>query len=372
MTTPFATKLRRQQGMTLVELMVALVLSTFLIGGIIQIFIGNRVTFAFNDGLSRIQENARFSLEHIAFNVRMAGYSGCLSDVGVFNNLATPDPFRDDIANGIQGHNYNGTGVGESYAAGASDPVNSTNPADWTPALPAELISAGGVIPGSDVLIVRGATGPAISLVAPFSDPTQLFIPTTHNFIDGELLVVADCQKASIFQLTTSGVVGTAANLVHADTAGFAPGNAAATWPTEQDFGLGAEVSRHQTFAFYVGQSPGSLRPSLFQLRLQSTGPAATFQPEELVEGVDTLQIRYGADTDNDGDVDSWTPADGVADWMQVLSMEVTLLARSADEYGTEIDTVVYNVGGTQFNPVDDRRLRQTFSTTVGIRNRLP
>jgi hypothetical protein len=33
----------------------------------------------------------------------------------------------------------------------------------------------------------------------------------------------------------------------------------------------------------------------------------------------------------------------------------------------------VHAVGGTtQFNPVDDRRLRQVFSTTIGLRNRLP
>lgn len=360
----------RQRGMTLVELMVALVLSLFLVGGIVQIFVGNRVTFAFNDGVSRIQENARFSLEHIAFNSRMAGYSGCMSDVAVFNNLTAPNAFRDDIANGITGHNANGTSVGQSFSATAVDPIPSTNPGDWTPALPTELSNR--VIPGSDVLIVRGAAGAASSLVAPFSDSSQLFIPAPHGFLAGEILVVADCQKASIFQLTASGTSGTDATLVHGGGGGFSPGNAAATWPFEQEFGLGAEVARHQTYAFYVGQGANG-RPSLFQLRLQTlTGTSAGFAPEELAEGIDTLQIRYGADTDNDGDVDIWAPADAVADWTTVLSMEVTLLARSGDEYGTEIDTVVYNVAGAQFNPVDDRRHRQVFSTTVGVRNRLP
>jgi hypothetical protein len=37
-----------------------------------------------------------------------------------------------------------------------------------------------------------------------------------------------------------------------------------------------------------------------------------------------------------------------------------------------ETDTAVYNLAGTQFDPVDDRRLRQVFSTTAGVRNRLP
>ena len=62
------TKRHAQRGLTMVELLVALVLSVFLAGGIIQIFVGNRVSFAFNDGLARIQENARLSLEQMAFH----------------------------------------------------------------------------------------------------------------------------------------------------------------------------------------------------------------------------------------------------------------------------------------------------------------
>ena len=368
------TKRHSQLGLTMVELMVALVLSVFLAGGIIQIFVGNRVTFAFNDGLARIQENARLSLEQVAFTTRMAGHSGCLAEAGVFNNLATPDNFRDDITSSIQGHEANGTSVGDTFAAGATDPTASTTASDWTPALPAELSSATilggtpGVIPGSDVLVVRGATGSTISLVAPFSDASQIYVPTTHNFTPGEILVVADCQKSSIFQLTAAGTVGTAANLVHSNAGTFTPGNAAATWPTTQDYGLSSEVSRLQTFAFYVGQGTNG-RPSLYQMRLQ---PDGSFLREELAEGIDSMQIRYGVDNDSDNDIDAWLTANAVADWTAVLSIEITLLARSGDEYGTEVDTAVYNLAGTQFNPVDDRRFRQVFSTTVGLRNRLP
>lgn len=374
MSIQAVTKRHAQAGMTMVELMVALVLSVFLAGGIIQIFVGNRVTFAFSDGLSRIQENARLSLEQIAFTTRMAGHSGCLANVGVFNNLAAPDNFRDDINSSIQGHDANGTGVGEAFAAGGMNPAPSTNAANWTPALPAELglasIGGGlpGVVPGSDVLVIRGATGSTLSLVAPFNDATQLFVPTTHNFTPGEILVVADCQKASIFQLTAAGTVGTNANLVHSNAGTFAPGNMSANWPPEQDYGLSSEISRLQTFAFYVGQG-GNGQPSLFQMRLQ---PDGSFLREELAEGIDSMQIRYGVDADNDTDIDAWSTADAVADWTTVLSIEITLLARSSNEYGTEVDTAVYNLAGTQFNPVDDRRLRQVFSTTVGLRNRLP
>lgn len=360
----------RQGGVSLIELMISLLLSLLLIAGMISVFGNNRVTYEFNQGLSRIQENARFSLDHMAYNTRMAGYSGCLADVAIYNNLAAPDTFRDDIENGVQGHNANGTAEGQTFVAGAVDPAPSGNPGAWTPALPAALNNR--VIPGSDVLIVRGIAGDAHSLVTPFSDSAQLFVAGPHDFVNGEILVATDCQKASIFQLTNSTAVGFGVNLVHSNAGGYTPGNAGPTWGPEQEYGLGSEVARLQTHAFYVGQG-ASGRPALFQLRLQPlSGTASGFAPEELVEGIETMQIRYGIDPDSDGAIDNRVTADTIADWTQVLSVEITLLARATDEYGPETDTAVYDVAGTQFNPVDDRRLRQVFSTSIGVRNRLP
>ena len=370
MNTTIKYRPHRQRGMTLVELMVSLVLGLLLTAGIIKVFAGNRISYAFNEGLSRIQENARFTLDHIAYNTRMAGYSGCLSDVTVYNNLNAPDDFRDDIENGVQGHNANGTSVSQSYAAAAVDPAPSGNLNAWTPALPPELNNR--VIPGSDVLIIRSIGGMAVSLVSPFNNSAQLFISDPHDFVQGEILVVSDCQKASVFQLSSVTGTGSGVNLVHSNSGSFTPGNSSPTWGPEQDFGLSSEVARLQTYAFYVGRGANNT-PALFQLRLQRlSGTASGFAPEELAEGIDTMQVRYGLDADDNGAVDSWVAADAVADWLDVLSVEVTLLGRATDEYGMDTDEAVYQLGGTQFDPVDDRRLRQVFSTTIGVRNRLP
>lgn len=361
----------RQAGVTLVELMISLLLGLLLTAGIIQVFAGNRVTYAFNDGLSRIQENARFSLDHIAYNTRMGGYSGCLSDVAIHNNLDVPNDFRDDIENGIEGYEANGTGDDATFLAASANPAPSANPNAWTPALPAELNNL--VIPGSDVLIVRGVSGSARPLVTPFNTPAELVTAEPHDFLPGEVLVVSDCQKASIFQLTSVSGSGSAVNLEHADTGGFIPGNGIAAWDAEQEYGLGSEIGRLQTYAFYVGSGAGG-RPALFQLRLaRLSGSQSAFVAEELVAGIDTMQVRYGLDADRNGAIEAVVTADAIVDWTVVASVEVTLLARAAEEYGSEVDTAVYTVGGTtRFNPADDRRLRQVFSTTVGVRNRLP
>ncbi|MGB5719920.1 MAG: PilW family protein, partial [Woeseiaceae bacterium] len=341
-----------------------------LVGGTIQVFTGNRATYEFTDDLARIQENARFALDQITYDARMAGYKGCLADVAVFNNLTIANTFRDDIENGLVGHNANGTGAGQVFAATAKDPAPSADTTLWTPALPSEL--SGLVIPGSDVLIVRSISGPTNTMSAPFSSSTGLFVPNTHGYVAGEILVATDCQKASIFQLT--GITAGSPNdqLGHTDSAGFVPGNAAAAWGPDQSYGLGGEVARLEAHAFFVGQGSNN-RPSLFQLRLQwQSATQSDFVAEELVAGVDTMQVRYGLDTDNSGAPNSWVSADGVADWADVLSAEITLLVRADGEYGTDVDAVVYNLADTQYDPVDDRRLRQVFSTSVGVRNRLP
>ncbi|HEX7060840.1 MAG TPA: PilW family protein [Woeseiaceae bacterium] len=361
---------RRQAGLTLVELMVSLVLALVLTAGIVNVFLGNRVTYEFNEGLSRIQENARYALDHIAYNTRMAGYRGCISDVAIFNNLSTPSSFRDDVENGITGFDSNGTGDGADYAAAATNPAASTDENAWTPSLPTEL--DGLVIPGSDVLVLRSVSGAGMSLVSPFTNAAQLFVSTPHDFKIGEILVVTDCHKASIFQVTN--IDSTGENVVHSNGGGttFVPGNALPNWPSEQDYGLGAEVARLQAFAFYIGVGANGA-PALFQRRLALQGAStAGFQSEELVANVETLQVRYGLDTDNNEGVNSWVPASGVTDWLEVVSVEISLLARAPEEYGTEADTADYTLGSMTFDPVDDRRLRQVFSTTVGVRNRLP
>lgn len=65
---------RRQKGLSLVEILVALMISAFLISGVIQLFIGSKQTYRSNDALSRIQENGRFVLEAMARDIRMTAY----------------------------------------------------------------------------------------------------------------------------------------------------------------------------------------------------------------------------------------------------------------------------------------------------------
>jgi type IV pilus assembly protein PilW len=68
-----------QTGLSLIEIMIALLIGAFLLGGVLQIFIGSKQTSRMQGNLSRLQENGRFALDFIGRDIRMAGYWGCLT-----------------------------------------------------------------------------------------------------------------------------------------------------------------------------------------------------------------------------------------------------------------------------------------------------
>ncbi len=77
-------QLSKQRGLSIVELLVALVISMLLMTGVVQVFLSSKQTYASNEAASRLQENGRFALEFIAQSARHAGY------VEAANSTAAP------------------------------------------------------------------------------------------------------------------------------------------------------------------------------------------------------------------------------------------------------------------------------------------
>ena len=66
--------LYKQQGLTLIELMVALVISLLILAGLFTVYQSNNRAYRISDGLVRVQENGRFALDFIVRELRMAGF----------------------------------------------------------------------------------------------------------------------------------------------------------------------------------------------------------------------------------------------------------------------------------------------------------
>ena len=341
---------KAQRGLSLIELMVALTISVILSLGVFEIFSGSKQSYQIQEDLSRLQENARFAIDMMTRDIRMAGYTGCFD--------ATSNPIE-NILNDQTNYGWDLSNLVQGYNAGASS---------WTPTLNAAI--AGTVLTGTDVIEIRKMSSDGISLVPPFSDSAQLFVdPAGNIFVEGQILMVTDCVNASIFQISNIQTTAFGENIVHSASGTITPGNS--TPLLANSYGADATVATLDTSVYYFAVNDDGNR-SLFReaLALDTATNTVSLQPQELVEGVENLQLLYGEDTDADGDANRYLSADSVTDMNSVVSVRIALLLQTLDEISLETDTSQYALLDENYDPADDRRLRRTFTTTIRIRNR--
>ncbi len=65
---------KHSAGFSVIELMVALAITAFLLIGLVQIFSSIRASYALQEGLARLQENARFATSFMSRQLREGGY----------------------------------------------------------------------------------------------------------------------------------------------------------------------------------------------------------------------------------------------------------------------------------------------------------
>lgn len=339
--------IRKQSGLTLVELMIAMVLGLFLLAGVIQIFLASKQSYLLTSNHSLMQENQRFSHYFISQVAESAGHLGCLNDkIDIVNVLNPGNGYDFNFSATIRG--YDATGAG------------------WNPTgLPTAITSV--ALPDSDIVALRGIVDNGVRVRAPYMPTTAaaLQVDGNNTLSAGDVVVITDCQDAAIFQVTnkTNGT-GTNHALVGNTGAGI-PGNA--TNDLGKIYGAGSEVSALQTISYFVANDTDGT-PSLFRRIADNT-------PEPLIRGVENMQILYGEDTspidDRDFSVNQYVTATNVGNWNGVVSIRIGLLLQSEDAVRLEKDTRVYDVLGTTIDPADDKLLRRVFSSTISLRNRL-
>lgn len=358
--------LRRQAGVGLVEVMIALVLSLLTVGIIIQVFLGNHKTYLTGEAIARVQEDSRFAVNLLQKELRMVGYQGCLSKQGV------------NITNTLTGGTalpYNFTVYLRGY-----DNVTATLPA----ALSA-LFTAGEPKPrqGSDVLLIQGPTGAGVP-VTRNNSAAQLFVQQISSkanycgtgkqgysdLCEGDIVMVSDCQKARIFQITQTQVVGagTEVNIGHSNDNKYTPGNAISSWggassPVEERFGAGSILSRMETRIYYIARASATAPYTLYR----KSGLAAGMP---LVEGVADIQLTFGEDQNRDRAADRYVSAASNPNWDNVLGIGVQLLMRSAQGNLVSAPQALSFAGSTF--QAGDNHWYWVAETTVALRNRLP
>lgn len=72
---PRTNIMQKQKGLTLVEIMIAMVIGLVIMGGVIKIYTSSKAAYNLQSGMSRMHENARFALDILSMHISMAGYT---------------------------------------------------------------------------------------------------------------------------------------------------------------------------------------------------------------------------------------------------------------------------------------------------------
>jgi type IV pilus assembly protein PilW len=379
--------MNRMRGLSLVELLVAITLGAIILGGAVTLFVNNRDTYKTTNELSRLQETARYALDMMVKDIRMSGYFGCadrldtVSDntgaaAGDLWNPANPiEGWEGDVGGNYLPSNVVGNGFG-SVLDNVADNPGATDGDDG------QVLALGGITPDSITLRYLagnmsdlGGTAGTLDLQvmadALNGATSTITVDNQSGFALNQVAAITDCGGSDIFQISAAPTATT----IQANA--LSRGYNAASNPMVAPF-VGVR--------YYIGangRSPDPVNdpyPSLYRVVISPGGLAEA--PQELFEGVETMQILYGVDTDADGAPNSYVragdaPLDVAASWANVVSVRLSILVRTVDQVGNanERDTNTYivndhdGVAGAVFDPVDDRRRRRVFTTTAMVRN---
>ena len=166
--------------------------------------------------------------------------------------------------------------------------------------------------------------------------------------IQNDIVLVSNCETSRVFQITSANP-GTTGVIAHAAT-GTMPGNSTAALGKNYNNG---EIIKLQTVSFYIRNNADGM-PTLYQV-------IGSAPPEEVIEGVENLDINFGIDTDGDTAADNYVTADvASSDWSQVVSVRVSLQVRTLED-NLVVDTSAANT-----------YLTAQFSRTISLRNNVP
>lgn len=371
------------RGVSLIELMVAMAIGSLLLLGLVQVFSASRAAYATSEGVARVQENARFAIDYLQRDIRMAGHFGCVNDqahwvkgaadlASHFGTGAADEPTNFNVS--IHGYESTNTGPGQTVTLGSAT-------AGWSPGLPGN-ISALSPLPGSDIIELRylDNEGVPVTNLTVSGTRTVVAFPaaksgslTSDGITAPTMFGVADCASVDVFPTAATNLaVGT---VTTEDAIEFSARYT--TQPEGQTL-----LYRAESIVYYVALNTAGT-PALFRARFNGTA----FATEELVEGIESLQFLYGRDSTTN--ISAATPPSGTItlqntaltlnndanEWRRVGLVQVGVLAQSPNPAGAGSAETASRPRalGVVFNPpvTNDTRYRSSYEVTIALRNRL-
>jgi type IV pilus assembly protein PilW len=341
---------RAHAGFSLVEVMVAITLSLFVLAGLgLTLANGNESRAELDRSLQQI-ENGRYAMQLLAQDLRHAGYYGRYIPEAT-PPAAAPDPCAVDLA-GLE--------------AGITLPLQGFDaPATVPPELAGCLESANHV-PGSDILVIRRVQTTAAIEVA---DATggEVYLQSSA-YPSGPRYVLGEGSDTSVFTLEEK----------KEDHSGDVVPAGLQRYEVHVYFVSPCDVPAAGQTCDGVSDDNGRPIPTLKRLELGVDGLGTrAMRIVPLVQGVQDLQIDYGIDNPSagaivgDGAPDRYvTDPATLSEWMNVVAVQVNLLAVNTEITPGHTDTKRYVLGlAGEVGPFSDGVKRHAYSALVRVNN---
>lgn len=327
--------MNKNKGFTLVELMVAIAIGTFMLGVMGKVLLDMKKTSITQTNIQKIQNDINFSIEKINRDLRSSGFRGCVSayDTSLswvnFVDASASSAYSSSMVP-IQG-NYGGSG--------------------FSPALDSSL-SGLNAVNSFDVLTIRETVGEPLILNTDMTTPSSPMLVSggaNTTLAVSDLAIISSCSATSLFKVSTIN------STQITSTNGSGIGNS---------FSAGSQIYNYKTIVYYVAND-GS-KNNLYRKYGSNT-------PELIITNIDKFRVLYGLDTDGDTNVDKYSFANNVSNFKQIVSVKIGLVIKGDDKntIGTSKGLYSYNFFGTSFSP-NDSVVRKVIYINSSLRNKLP
>lgn len=295
----YTKSLTKQLGLSLVELMISVTLSLVIMVGVIQLYASASRTSSTAEGVSRIQENIRYTINHLGNNIARAGNMGCFSfsaapapvslgaghqiDKAVFSLLESRLEVR------VDPDNPSSTDPNDTIVVDQDGNVSAPNDSVWFDFENSfisgdnqDAIGNAAVLDGTDTLIVKFADATA-ALKVQLASGNSLTLGDVSSLSDDDVVFAGNCRRAYVFELDDvddgDNTVTVKSDLAHSFS-GADP----------LLFLYAGESGAHRYFIGGDGcTSAGNGRTNCSLFRTINGGDA-----QELVQGIHGMQVTYG------------------------------------------------------------------------------
>lgn len=333
------TPLRRQSGMSLVELMISLTIGLILLAGITTLIVRQSSTRTELEKSSRQIENGRYAMQVLSDDIEHAGFYGEYSPLNSITYNVPSDPCDATVAN-----------------------------LGWNSATPAVPVPVYGYT-GSD------------------TEPSCL----TNRKVGTAILVVRRTETATAAPDGTSTYLQ--ASRCNSDTSKFVLGTSGFTLKQKDCVAL-APVRKNIVRIYYIStcSTCGAGADSIPTLYMVENGGT----PTPLVEGIENMQLDYGIDylplAGRDGAADCYFPnpssitateesacetitgtagdfTSSATNWSNAVTVRVSLLARNTESTPGYTDNKSYTLGSVAVAAANDNYKRHAYSQLVRVVN---